>query len=305
MSDLIIIHRTYQPASELAKEEVHSLDSGEFLLWETCRRQIYFSDENFLKSSEPLEGEEVYFGLDAEEFLIEVLCGLKSPLVGETEVFGQFKNWWQSLAENDFKRKYSSRIQQIYSIVKKIREEALCGLGSQSYGSLLRKKITDINSISSTDEVVIDFIGAGQLVEEMIPWVQKKWKYRIWCRDVKKAQATTYGIQAVDVLDLKDLKTLSPFVVVAAPLEHSDLNQWIEQRQKQSVAVYDFRRDSMSFEPNPNINSYLHLDHFSNAVEGQKIEIQKNIDHAYNRIGSWKQEEQTRIQIRPFGWDDL
>jgi hypothetical protein len=154
--------------------------------------------------------------------------------------------------------------------------------------------------------VVIDFIGAGQLVEEMIPWVQKKWAYRIWCRDTEKAAQTEYGAKASEILNMNEMKDLSPFVVVAAPLEHSHLNEWILKRQKNvKASLYDFRRDSMSFNPELTLNSYLHLDDFSMEVQGQKLQIQKNISQAYCKIENWKQEEQVRAQLRPFGWDDL
>lgn len=298
MSDLIIVHRTYQ----LKDAQVNASPLPEFLLWQTCRREIYLADATLVLSTENFSEDEVYYGLDAEEFLIEVLCGLKSPLVGETEVFGQFKNWWKHLPECNLKNKFSPRIQQIYSAVKNIREESLCGLGSQSYGSLLRKQLSE----SNCQDIMIDFIGAGQLVEEIVPWIQKKWNYRIWCRDTQKVLSTIYGASALEVVALDSVQKLSPFVVVAAPLKHEELNKWVAPRKPEtSISLYDFRHDSVNFKPELKLHSYLHLDHFSMAVQDNKTDIQKNIALAYKQIKTWKQTEQSRVQVRPFGWDDL
>lgn len=317
MSDLVIVHRARTqatlpvPANAAASSVAMSLQDQSFLMWETCRRQIFFSEEMLTQSLQLSSADELYRGLDAEQFLVEVLCGLKSPLLGETEVFGQFKNWWQHLDNPTFKNKFSPRMQQIFSIVKKVREEALCGMGSQSYGSLLRKKITDRSVNLSPDQIpVIDFIGAGQLVEEIVPWIQKKWSYRIFCRNPEKVRETPYGAAALEVLPLQTASpmtaALSSVVVVAAPLRHHDLHMWFAMQPKGArYSVYDFRHDSPAFIPPACIRHYSHLDHFTTEVEGQKQEIQMHIGRAYSRIESWKEEENSRVQIRPFGWDDL
>ncbi|MGZ3726945.1 MAG: hypothetical protein ACXWQQ_14165 [Pseudobdellovibrio sp.] len=302
MSHLIIVHQSYQDSAQnFLKTDELNFHGTQPLVWETCRRRLLFFEQENFAGYKPHAGDFIYEELDAEEFLIEVLCGLKSPLVGETEVFGQFKNWWQNLPESFFKSKYTARIQCIYSVVKKVREESLCGLGSQSYGSLLRKKISEISSDSA-----IDFIGAGQLVEEMVPWVQKKWKYRIWCRNPEKVRATSYGQQAVEIKNINEAKTISQLLVVAAPLSHDELNAWIQSRREhENLFVFDLRHDSMTYYGSDQFNQYLHLDHFTSEVEGQKLQVQNHIQQAKNRIHQWKSAELSRAQVRPFGWDDL
>lgn len=306
MTDLIIVHQSYQDSGDnFLKTHEINFQGLTPIVWQTCRRRILFFDEHSFKNYQVHAYDEVYSELDAEEFLIEVLCGLKSPLVGETEVFGQFKTWWQSLPAHDFKNKFSARVQQIYSIVKKVRDEALCGLGSQSYGSLLRKKISEIEP-KHLNSNIIDFIGAGQLVEEIIPWVQKKWSYRIWCRNPEKVQSTTYGKEALALNAITEVKKISSLVVVAAPITHDELNAWIKLRKESNyLYLFDFRHDSMSYFSDDQLTQYLHLDHFTNEVQQQKQQIQNQIELAKNRINQWKATEQSRIQVRPFGWDDL
>jgi len=303
MSDLIIVHQPFQASLTNSVEKNRNGETA--LVWQTCRRKLLFFDELSFSDYSSCEGEEVYQDIEAEEFLIEVLCGLKSPLVGETEVFGQFKLWWQGLEDAGFKRKFEARIQQIYSVVKKIREESLCGLGSQSYGSLLRKKISELKPYSDGD-VCIDFVGAGQLVEEMVPWVEKKWKFRIWCRNPDRIEGSEIAQKALSVKSMIDDDHVSNWLVVAAPLSHDELNFWIKKRNKgENLYVFDFRHDSMEYNGSDQFRQFLHLDHFTTEVEEKKQQIQFHINEAKTKITNWKQNELNRAQVRPFGWDDL
>ena len=305
MTNLIIVHRSYQGSGDLFGKNADTLDVSKFHIWQTCRRQLFFFESHNFHLFKTRPSDEVYEELDAEQFLIEVLCGLKSPLVGETEVFGQFKQWWTQLADVNFKNKFAARVQHIYSTVKKIREESLCGLGSQSYGSLLRKKINELEAAGEKFGA-IDFVGAGQLVDEIVPWVSKKWSYRIWSRNPEKVLGTDTGSKAQSVLHLAENVPLSSLLVVAAPLTHVELKPWISQRSElHGLRVFDFRHDSMNFDHSGAFREYLHLDHFTTEVADQRQIINQKIDTAKSMISAWKAGELSRAQVRPFGWDDL
>lgn len=312
MSGLIIIHKPYQVGDHLFLNlNSETARAHEKLLWQTCRRQILFSDESLFQPGSVDDECEIYRDLEAEEFLIQVLCGLKSPLVGETEVFGQFKNWWAQLPSADFKSKFEARIQNLFSAVKKIREESLCGLGSQSYGSLLRKKIDEHVQRNSDQQICIDFIGAGQLVEEIVPWVQKKWAYRIRCRQPEKVRAENRFGEPVETLHLQDNALMSQCLVIAAPLQHEELNLWIKQRSPSTTSaqmpiIFDFRHDSLQFQSSlVSKNNYYDLNALTTEVEEHKQSIKNQVEQAHQSIQSWKQTEMKRAQVRPFGWDDL
>lgn len=304
MSELVIIHRAHAQTtlSSLSNAEATQQDLSVFNIWQTCRRQIFFSDESRWNGQWAYNHDDVFVGLEAEEFLIEVLCGLKSPLVGETEVFGQFKNWWQALEDQDFKNKFSPRVQNIFSVVKKIREETLYRLGSQSYGSLLRKILNE-----SEGGRRVDFIGAGQLTREILPWVQKKSEYRIWCREPEKVMRELSEFKTDWICALDEKSEFASDIVIAAPLGHDEVIRLIRSKNIDfsQIRVFDFRHDSMSFKERDFFAEYYDLDHFSTQVKEQKQDIQNSLKSAYGRIQAWKQQEQGRIQVRPFGWDDL
>ena len=291
MSDLKIIHRTFLKESP----EVSPLP-GQALLWKTCLREIYFSDVHDELQFNLNPEDQVFIGLEAESFLAEVLCGLKSPLVGETEVFGQFKIWWKALpAESQFKQKFQSRIETLFALVKTVREKALCGHGSQSYGSLLRKNLVPNEAV--------DILGAGHLAQEILPWIKNKSAHRIWCRNPDKVKDQ---VEAESILSLNSEKLLSTVVVVAAPIKHEELNQWLKARGFSAKhKIFDFRADSADYIPFVKPELHLKLRDFSSKFDVHQNEIEKKAKAAVQLIQQWQQVQESKIQVRPYGWDDL
>ena len=295
MSDLKIIHRTFLKES-LEAVPLSSSGASSVLLWKTCLREIYFSDIHDETSIEIKPEDEVYLGLEAESFLAEVLCGLKSPLVGETEVFGQFKIWWKALpADSLFKQKFQSRIETLFALVKTVREKALCGHGSQSYGSLLRKNLVP-------DEAV-DILGAGHLAQEILPWIKNKSAHRIWCRSPEKVKDQ---LDAEAVLSFGSDHAISTVVVIAAPLKHEELNVWLRAKGFSAQhKIFDFRADSASFVPFIKPQVHLKLQDFSSKYDVHQYEIEKKAKAAVHLIQQWQQIQEAKVQVRPYGWDDL
>lgn len=286
MSDFRIIHRTF-----LKKDSDEST-----LVWSTCLRKIYFSDASEELKFRPQKGDEIYVGLEAQSFLAEVLCGLRSPLVGETEVFGQFKVWWKSLPEgNQFRLKFQSQIENLFALVKTVREKALCGHGSQSYGSLLRKNLVPGQAV--------DIIGAGHLTQEILPWLKNKSTHRIWCRNLEKVK-NEIGYDSV--ISMNDRDPLSTVVVIAAPLSHEDLNSFLKERNFTAKhKIFDFRADSADFVPFVKPEVHLKLKDFSTKFDIHQHEIEKSAQAARDLIRRWKEVQEAKAVVRPYGWDDL
>src|SRR5262249_36514668 len=66
-------------------------------IWRTCLREVAFLDEPLtLTSHKPVthvaNGQRLEEG-PAYQLLLEILCGLQSPMIGETQVLGQFKSF--------------------------------------------------------------------------------------------------------------------------------------------------------------------------------------------------------------------
>src|SRR4249919_3352688 len=127
------------------------------LEWQTCLRRILFLNglDNHALIEAAQKGElatqtvEIFRGQEAYRFLLEVVCGLNSPIVGETAVMGQFKEF---LLQAKFPRTpWGNFLRDLCTNLlidaKRIRHTHLQGLGSQSYGSLVRQNVKGMPAV--------------------------------------------------------------------------------------------------------------------------------------------------------------
>src|SRR6186713_2498470 len=127
------------------------------IVWRTCLREIAFvADGSPLPDAvEALHGEAAY------AHLLNVICGLGSPIIGETEVMAQFKAFASALpAEQTALREVSERL---LIDARVVRARYLTGLGSRSYGSAVRRHIKGFARVA--------VIGTGMLAQEILPFV--------------------------------------------------------------------------------------------------------------------------------------
>jgi glutamyl-tRNA reductase len=304
MSDFKILHRL---VAGQEKSQEPGMNPSDAQVWKTCLREVYFSDShdstnqnpdnlNFLTPAD--RSMEVYKGVDAEAFLAEVLSGLKSQMVGETEVFGQFKNWWNQLPNNDgFKQRNKTRIDRVFNLVKQVREKALSGHGSQSYGSLIRKNLNPRQRV--------DVIGSGHLTEEILPWLQKQQQVRLWCRNREKV-CSRFNLNPSQVLEMMDSGDVADVLIVAAPLNHQELNEWLSAHGFSNKNIlFDLRADSSSFQVLLKPLQHKTLQDFFSEFAATKSEIEKKAQEARQMIQDWKSSQLNKYQVRPYGWDDL
>ena len=66
---------------------------------------------------------------------------------------------------------------------KRVRSRHLEGLGSQSYGGMVRQHLKGVPSVL--------VLGAGQLAEEILPWIVGKTDVAICARNPERAKALT------------------------------------------------------------------------------------------------------------------
>jgi glutamyl-tRNA reductase len=120
--------------------------------WRTCLREIHF-----LHNSEAVQTGTLT-GADAYALLLEVVCGLRSPLIGETEVQAQFKQFLASptVAANPGLQRLGQRV---LGDAKRIRYKHLQGFGAHSYGQLTARHLVG-------DHLVV--IGTGALACQVV-----------------------------------------------------------------------------------------------------------------------------------------
>ena len=281
LSQLQIVHRK--------KPEVFGSTPDSWRVFVTCLRSLAISFEH-REQIDPHSTDQIYKGDQAYKFLLEVACGLQSPILGETEVFGQFR---------EFADKWSERtpfFQNIYADIKNIRQTHLSHLGSQSYGSWVRRQVSS--------EMPVHILGTGQLAQEIFIWLRKQnSNVRFYSRDPERAaarltKAMNFEAKVHDFSTINNLEGAA--VVVASPLSAQLVEGWMgKQRPRLLIDLRD----------NSNTNRISNVSFCLNDVFS---EIEKGRHHASHKISQARQmiEEivAKRFQsqtIRPFGWDDL
>src|SRR5258707_12176494 len=202
------------------------------LEWQTCLRRILFL--NRFENSALIEAAEndalfsgsieIYRGREAYGFLLEVICGLNSPLLGETAVMGQFREFCSHARFVDtpwgwFLRQLTANV---LVDAKSVRHDHLQGIGSQSYGSLVRQHV------KGTPTVAV--LGAGKLAREILPWLIGKTSARLFYRNWQHAKDLLQEYPEIELAQYVDGETgweqAEAGLVIAAPLPADDVARW-------------------------------------------------------------------------------
>lgn len=274
-------------------------------VWKTCLRQILFSSEedfDFLKDHLDKE-DHVLRGEKALSLLLEILCGLHSPIVGETEVFGQFKNFIQTQknSHHPLFADHQKWLNFIMAEVKRTRAEHLVNIGSQSYGSLLRRYTKDLSSVTLS--------GSGQLAQEILPWLAHKQSVQIICRDPSRLQAFKEKYNNLTINTYSEAYIHGHALIIAAPVSDSKILELMSRQDTRPTAVFDLRGEENKLEELvqsyfPHV-SLMSLQKFFAEIEETKKETQAKIQ-AIKQVLLEKAIAYTdRTELRPLGWDDL
>lgn len=263
-------------------------------VWETCLRKIIFSDE--LENPQDNRDLDFYENEAALIFLFEVLCGLQSKVIGETEIFGQFKLFLRSESARNISFFQNQQfVQFVLKQVKEIREKYMTGLAVNSYGSLIRKLCQN--------EAKVSVVGFGHLAQKILPWLEQH-ETHIHVRNKAK-----YKGNFVDKLyQLKD----SPFfstLVIAAPLETSEVvdlllaqNQVTKIIDCRSIEAADVSLKSVSYLQKIEI---IELNDLFASIEATQERIKALLPVIKAEIHERVQAYLLKVQHRPLGWDDL
>ena len=176
----------------------------------TCQRTLIVS----LKRQPELEPEltsltQFSTGPEAYQYLLEIICGLQSKLIGENEIVGQFKKAHQQFVQMDEKdTKLLKIIEKLLKDAKEIRTSYLLGLCQKTYASITRKYVM----AQKADCIVI--LGSGSLAEDLINQFKKKTRTLICARNINKVKnlVNTHGIEFIPWSERASLVSY-PFII--------------------------------------------------------------------------------------------
>ena len=248
------------------------------LQWQTCLRRIVFLHRSEPRPFADKPGSQVYHGRDAYQFLLEVICGLHSPLVGENAVMGQFRTFRNSAKFPNtpwgkFLRKLTT---DLLVDARQVRHRHLEGLGSQSYGSLIRKHLKGQSSVA--------VLGAGSLAREILPWLtDARVFYRNWqhARDLKDEHP---HIQ-LEQLGMSDAGWMSETasLVIAAPIDAAQINEWLALQKVNFSLILDLR-GTAGTDPIQSSQTVMNLSELLASLQQERERIAERVECARDEI---------------------
>lgn len=305
LNELVILHTRRAPGVVLT-----TCPMG--VEWGTCLRQVRFchvSEYRLVRGGIGRETE-VYQGEAAYQFLLEVVCGLHSPIQGETEVMGQFREFCARTPFPETMWGYYLRqmAQDLLTDAKRVRHLHLRNLGSQSYGSLAARYFRSVPSRS--------VLGAGKLVREMLPWLigkpigkpVGKGGVTVFNRtrstlDELQAEFPEIRVAQLEEEVIPELMS-GGGLVIAAPLPSAEIRRWVERRGVGFAKTIDLRGESAE-DPVDLPGEVLDLHQFFDLLEEERSRARHLSTRAREEIRACADQHLRQMQCRPFGWEDL
>ncbi len=192
---------------------------GDVFTLKTCQRTLIlgFHQAPIKRVLEKAEIEE-YQGPEAYQFLLETISGLKSQVLGEYEVVGQFKRAYQEYLTLSFKQSQIIQVmEKLFKDSKEIRSLFLTEIGQLSYAGIARKILhRDITSVEFEDgeEPNVLILGTGDLSEDLIKLLKKKNKITVSGRNTTRLEflRVQYDIEVVEWDNKKEFAKASYIV---------------------------------------------------------------------------------------------
>jgi glutamyl-tRNA reductase len=285
---LAILHR--EPTSEVDDRRP---------VWRTCLREVVFLDGVTPGSSVGApegDGQQLVDG-HAYRLLLEILCGLQSPMTGETQVLGQFKTFLATLGSDQ--PALAKLGQRLLTDARDVRATHLQGLGSRSYGSAVRR------DLAGCEQAIV--IGTGKLAHEVLPFLADEGRLvDMWGRASLPYADAPAAIRyfRLDGDMTGSASVLTAALVVAAPVS-ADLVELVAARYPRLIRVIDLRADLGRRPLNLGGVDIVTLQDLFARMHDAHASAVPHIDAARQEIARRARQYELRDELRPFGWDDL
>lgn len=292
--------------------------NGEVFVLKTCQRTIvlgcgklpfyHLEDQNDIRDM--FNGDQAYI------FLLETICGLKSEVLAEYEVVGQFKDAYNEYTQLPFKKNHIlTLLEKLFQDSKKIRTDHLTEIGQLSYAGIARKLIY---SRSHQTDVLI--VGSGNLSVDLIKLLKKKHRVFVTARNGERTAelAETHSIEVLPWLDYSTYKNFDSIVNTIGTdnvlFDHSFFKEWIYGTSQSSSQTN--ARDTKLFidlgSPSVINTDYRERDgvlrledifHQSAKMNIEKMEKIKRAKESILRL--CENRKQIFSMSHPFGWEEL
>jgi hypothetical protein len=191
------------------------------IVLETCLRRLAFG----IGQPPPLGGE-LLTGTDAYRLLLEIVAGLRSAVVGETNIAGQFRRAWQegvALLAPAARAGLAPLVAALLADAATVRRAHLQGLGGSSWGTLVRRLLAP----AAGARVLL--IGAGDLSATIAPYLRQV-ELGLWNhRPVAAGRRAAFGTMArwFDVDEADGAAHWAELAIVTSPADVVHDTGWL------------------------------------------------------------------------------
>lgn len=267
-----------------------SSNASPWPVFRTCRREIAFADA----VAAPPADADALTGEAAYTHLLQVICGLDSPMIGETEVMHQFRTFVDALpAEHHGLQSLGRRL---LADARSVRAQHLSGLGSRSYGSAVRRHVR------GCDRVAV--IGTGMLCREVLPFIADD-RRLVDVYGRRPAFDSTFASVCYQQLDSIAGPALDgeTALVIAAPVDAAVIAN-VARRYASLACVIDLRGEADA-DPVPPLAPIVSLADIFNEMQRAAQAADRRVAAAKAEIARCARAFATRAVLNPSGWHDL
>lgn len=287
--------------------------NGEVFVLKTCQRTLIlgFGKLPFYHLEDQNDIRNMYTSDEAYIFLLETICGLKSEVLAEYEVVGQFKDAYNEYSLLPFKKSHIlTLIEKLFQDSKKIRTEHLTEIGQLSYAGIARKLIH-----TGTKESDVLILGSGNLSIDLIKLLKKKHRVFVSARNPERttALALEHSIEVTPWLDYASYKNFDSIVNTIGTdqvlLDHSFFSEWRFSsltNVRDSKLFIDLGSPSVINTHYQERDGVLRLEDIFRQSAKMNIEKMEKIKCAKESIVRLCKNRRLRFSIsHPFGWEEL
>lgn len=303
--------------------EVHSdilkrLEQHSFTL-RTCQRLVFVGLQNqvFQDATSIFSGTRDYDYFEDREayhFLLETICGLKSQLLGESEIVAQFKEAYTQYIDNGLKNPYiMATLEKLLKDSKEIRSHYLKEIGQYSYSGLSKKLLSKHlkSQTKSEKKSPVVLYGSGQLAHDLIKVLNKKYELILCARNQQKVEqlSSQYNLEYIPWDKKKELIDFSAKInTIGAKnillFDEIYLRNWYQKHDQGRVFI-DLGSPSVldstvKFEGLYRLSDIFKASGQLNQQKQEKVAMAKSAidDLSLRRM-------HTSALNFPFGWEDL
>lgn len=260
-------------------------------VWRTCLREIAFVDPRRTSDSPGALTDAAAYA-----HLLGVICGLDSPIVGETEVMHQFKSFVVSLpVQHGALREMGQRL---LTDARAIRAQHLVGLGSRSYGSAVRRHLRGVPGVA--------LVGTGMLASDLLAFAADEGRVvDLWGRRERVDLVLPPGVvyRRLDESSSGAVTDSDTVMVIAAPIPSIEIAR-LAGRYRHLVRLVDLRAEGAE-DPPPRMPDLVTLQDVFAEVSRAASRAERRVAAAREEVRRCALAYASREKLRPSGWHDL